>query len=113
MTDTIAKTYGHRVPGSSIITGTGKVLNFSGSKSGPGFLTTSDPEAIAMLDHLVRVPISQVYLADSPDAVAPAEDPVIAAAAAAAAQSAERAADPSVVAAQENLGKLIAAENQT
>lgn len=106
------KTYGHRIPGSSIVTPTGQVFKFSGAKSGPGFLTTSDEAAIAMLDWLVKDRLSQVFDADGSSQDKPL-DPAVAEAAAAAMAAAERSTDPAVIAAQENLGKLIAAESQT
>ena len=113
------KSYRHPVAGSTVITASGKVLVFGGKMGGPGIILTSDEDEQKLLDGIVatpNVPVQETAVtldAVTGEAVATpdkAPDPSIAQSIADAAEASARAADPSVLAAQSNLAKLIAAD---
>lgn len=105
-------TFKHLVAGSTFITAKGKVCRFLGKPGLPGTYETSDTEEIAELDILAASPTVQIERVAEEEAQAAMKkpvDPAIELAAKDAAKPAEAAANPTVVAAQQNLAATIAA----
>jgi len=114
-----SRTFKHLTAGSNTIMPTGKVLTFGGRPGGVGFYTTEDEDEIKHMLQLVKSPTAPVEEEVAAVAEAATEtiatavltkpaDPALQEAVKDAAASAEKAADPHVVAAQETLNKLIA-----
>ena len=112
-------TFHSLIAGASFIMPTGKVLRFMGKPGSVGILETADEAEMMELRKMVAIPTSQCT--EVSDEVAAEEtlvtasinkeiDPALAASVADAAANSERAADPKVSAAQDNLAKLIAAK---
>jgi len=113
------RTFKHLTAGSNTIMPNGKVLVFGGRPGGVGFYTTDDEDEIKHLLQLVKSPTAPVEEEKTEVAEASAEtlvtavltkpaDPALQEAVKDAAASAEKAADPNIVSAQEKLSSLIA-----
>ena len=105
------KTYRHLISGSTYIFKSANIARFYGKIGLPGFYSTNDPQEQSELDWLAKHPQVQIELVDSVDdtVVHKLADPAIAKAAGEVTESSIRSSSPEVVAASDNLAKVIAA----
>ncbi len=105
------RTFVHQVAGANTVLPDGRKLVFNGKKGSVGFHITNDPDAIEWLEDLVATPASQITEEVNNRIVRKEVDPAILEAVVSAAENSERAADPQVSAAVNNLPQAIAAAN--
>lgn len=104
-----SRTFVHQVAGANTILPDGRKLVFRGKKGSQGFYMTDDVDEIEWLEELVATPASQISEEINNRVVRKAVDPAIQEAAMEAAANSERAANPTVSAAVNNLPQAIAA----
>lgn len=111
--ETKVTTFKCAISGSTFITPAGKTLRFMGPPGGMGHYSTSDAGEIEELMKLDKNPQAQIELvrdeATETTKIDKVPDPSLQEAAAEVLTSAERSADPKVVAAQANMAKILAA----